>query len=144
MKANKLLSSSGIQKLYEGGDGGQTITEEEFNKLTQEEKDNGIAYFVSDGEAPGGSGGNSNSITLTQAEYDELVETGKIDADTTYFISDGNEIESSEIIHGNSNVGDEIDIMKLQLNGLSFVKCTQEEYDAMGEHLATTVYIIQG
>ena len=68
MKANKLLSSKGIQRLYEGGDGGQTITEEEFNKLTQEEKDNGIAYFISDGETPGGSGGSGDAEST---KYDD-------------------------------------------------------------------------
>lgn len=41
-------------------------------------------------------------------------------------------------------VQSEVQALQNQLGGLSFVKCTQAEYDAMASHPETTVYIIVG
>ena len=38
-----------------------------------------------------GSGGNTNSVELTQAEYDELLEAGQVNQTIAYFITDSEE-----------------------------------------------------
>lgn len=71
-----------------------------------------------------GSGGNTNSVDLTMAEYEELEANGQIVPDTTYYITD-------ESI-GNGS-GDGIDITEL----------TQEEFNALSaEEKSNGVYVI--
>ncbi len=78
----------------------------------------------------GYTGTNAQSIVLTQEQFDETEKSDSI----VYYVkqSDG----SVKQYLGNTSVSD--------LDGLSFVKCTQAEYDAMTSHSENTVYIIVG
>lgn len=80
-----------LQEKYDlgelGGEGGGHVelTQAEYDALSEEEKLNGVTYFITD--APGGGGDDSSHVELTQAEYDALSDNEK-DSDTIYFITD--------------------------------------------------------
>lgn len=71
-----------------GGDSSVTLTQEEYEALTEEEKLNGL-YYIYDTKRIYKNGvqyGASEPISLTMAEYKALKEAGAIDEQQEYFI----------------------------------------------------------
>ena len=76
-----------------GGDSSVTLTQEEYEALTEEEKLNGL-YYIYDTKRIYKNGvqyGASEPISLTMAEYKALKEAGAIDEQQEYFIEAGDE-----------------------------------------------------
>ena len=121
------------------------LTQAEYDALSDEEKNNGTVYFITDATSPGGTANyeeleNKPSINnvilegnksiedlkiakeLTQAEYDALSDEEKNNG-TVYFITDA---------EGNSS------------DGATHIELTQAEYDALSEEKKNngTVYFI--
>ena len=76
-----------------GGDSSVTLTQEEYEALTEEEKLNGL-YYIYDTKRIYKNGvqyGASEPISLTMAEYKALKEAGAIDEQQEYLIEADNE-----------------------------------------------------
>ncbi len=72
------------------------LTQAEYDALSEEEKMNGITYFITDVE---GTEGDVGHIELTQAEYDALSEEEKMNG-VVYFITDAeNDSSEKEVIN---------------------------------------------
>lgn len=76
----------------------------------------------------------SKTVELTQAQYDALVSGGTVDPNTFYVITDAQGADLS-----NYYTKTEVDTI---LDGLSFVKLTQAEYDDLTTKDDNTVYFI--
>lgn len=87
----------------------------------------GTTYNIEDANA-------AKTVELTQAEYDALVTGGTVDPNTFYIITDASGGDLS-----NYYTKTEVDTA---LGGLSFVKLTQIEYDALVTKDDNTVYFI--
>lgn len=84
-----------------------------------------MPFIIKNGKYYGSGGGSGDSsIDITQAEYDKLEASGKVNHDVTYYITDG-VYEEGE---GNTNI----------------VKLTQVEYDALGDEKLSdnNIYLI--
>lgn len=57
-------------------------------------------------EISGGGSGGSNIVSLTQSEYDELVNTGQVDNETMYLITDEAIEANFKTINGESIIGE--------------------------------------
>lgn len=81
---------------------------------------NGNSYDIKDTTARNGGG-----VQLTQAQYDALVSAGTVDANTTYFITDGQNITTASAVSYNNtasrlsatNVQGAIDELGLVITG---------------------------
>ena len=62
--------------------------------------------------------GGSNSIELTQAQYNSLVEAGQVKENVTYYITDADEIDASEIVYKDTTVDNELDELNKNMNNL--------------------------
>ena len=70
-------------------------------------------------------GGGDGAVDITEAGYKELVATGQVNPNTTYFITDGNyNGGGNNGGSGSSNNGS---------GGVAVIKVTQAEYDALSE-----------
>lgn len=102
----------------------------------------GVTYTLSASTA-----GGSPTVELTQAEYDALVTAGTVAQDTYYIITDAPQLNvTSAVTSGSTDVITSGGVYE-QLGGLSMVKLTQAEYDALvsaGTVSNTTVYYIVG
>ena len=108
------------------------LTQAEYEEL---EKNGGVLadvnYYITDGEAGGGSGDGCKKIECTLAEYEEWEAAGTIDPTTLYFITDGDAgLNARTIVYNNTesgmtsgNVQDAID----ELNAFDY-----DEYKANG------------
>jgi len=92
------------------------------------------------------TGGGNSVVELTQASYEALVTGGTVDPDTFYIITDAeagdltNYYTKSET---NTLLGDKADTTAL--GGLSLVKLTKAEYDALSPNYdSNTLYVING
>lgn len=81
-------------KFRKAADSAIELTKEEYDQLSDEEKNNGTTYYITDGEIEGGV----IARDLTQEEYDLLSDEEK-NNDTIYFITDaeGGESDSVEL-----------------------------------------------
>ena len=93
-----------------GGDSSVTLTQEEYEALTEEEKLNGL-YYIYDTKRIYKNGvqyGASEPIPLTMAEYEALKEAGAIDEQQEYLIEADNEgilIDAEDIGYNNAKSG---------------------------------------
>lgn len=84
-----------------------------------------MPFIIKNGKYYGSGGGSGDSsIDITQAEYDKLEASGKVNHDVTYYITDG-VYEEGE---GNTNI----------------VKLTQAQYDELGDEKLSdnNIYLI--
>ena len=93
-----------------GGDSSVTLTQEEYEALTEEEKLNGL-YYIYDTKRIYKNGvqyGASEPIPLTMAEYEALKEAGAIDEQQEYLIEADNKgilISAEDIGYNNTKSG---------------------------------------
>ena len=137
-------------KSSEGGSGGAAkvveLTKAEYDALPDSKYSDDIIYCIIDinGEDIGGGGSSSASVEvveLTQSEWDSLGNE-KYDDDVIYVVTDGEELEAHNMAYDGSITGLGNDVQEAidNLNdkvgsggGLSNVKLTQAEYDALPE-----------
>lgn len=90
---NKTLVGA-INELQQGGGGGGSSTLEGLTDVNISDPTNNqvLKYDAASDKWVNGAGGGSSGdhITLTQAEYDALVDAGTVDPDAFYFITDTN------------------------------------------------------
>lgn len=72
---------------------------------------NGISYSG----GSGGGSGDTNSVELTQAQYNSLVEDGQVEENVTYYIIDADDINASEIVYKETTVENELDELNQKL-----------------------------
>lgn len=83
-----------------------------------------------------GGSGAANIVSLTQAEYDELVNSGAVDMETLYLITDATVDTNFKTINGSYVLGDgNIDTNQI-------ITLTQAEYDALGVYEDNIFYVI--
>lgn len=83
-----------------------------------------------------GGSGAANIVSLTQAEYDELVSSGAVDMETLYLITDATVDANFKTINGSYVLGDgNIDTNQI-------ITLTQAEYDALGVYEDDIFYVI--
>ena len=91
-----------------GGDSSITLTQEEYEALTEEQKLNGL-YYIYDTKRIYKNGvqyGASEPISLTMAEYKALKEAGAIDEQQEYLIEADDEgilLDAEDIKYSNAN-----------------------------------------
>ena len=67
-----------------------------------------MPFIIKNGKyyGSGGGSGDTNSVELTQAEYNELLTDGKVDDETIYFIKDDDNTPDTTAEIGDTYIGD--------------------------------------